>query len=763
MNPDPGEDTERNPKDIEPDSQRDYELTTAEKLRKLPWGIGFSTANSLFTQLTFFGSIFVLYLNELGFNKSQIGILLSLLPFLVLVALFSMGIVDRWGRKKTTLTFWFARTAVTIGLLFAPFVLLRAGEQAAFVYVAGITASFSFFRGISLTSLVAWQKEYIPDQIRGKYSAYSNIATSVASFMGVALSGYALNRTKDLSSYIFLFSLAVLFGFISVFSAAHIPGGAVRSVIRDKKRRLSEVFIPLRDRGFLLFLFGSGLLTLAADPLGVFLPLFMGERVGLSSGDIAYLGMGTLLGAIFTSYFWGWAADRYGSRPVMLSGLLLKALHPIFLILLPVLFPGNLPIAMLVYFYGGFAGLGWTIGAGRLLFVNIVSAPRAPEYSAIHQSFLGVLGGFSALIAGWFLERFANFEWHIGEISLDEYTILFIIGILFPLGAIFIMRYVRDDGAFGVAQFAGLFYHGNPFMAVESMIRFRLAKDETSIVNITERLGQSHSPLTVEELLEALRDPRFYVRFEALISIGRRGPDERLQAALVEILNGSDPALSVIAAWAMGRIGDTENIRSLRASLSSNYRSIRTHAARSLATLDDTDIIPVLEDQLAVETDFGLRVAYVTSLAKLGDQRVGSEILRLLHIVRDDVTAKELGLSLSRLFGDESYYIQLLRNVSQDPGTALSQSVYDLQRKVAGLTTEEENEQIAIECMRVFGHGDLESGTQLLAEWAQDLPLDLVDGAAREVLDACIIEIKQSKSTRLEYAILIIDILRQNI
>ena len=84
-----------------------------------------------------------------------------------------------------------------------------------------------------------------------------------------------------------------------------------------------------------------------------------------------------------------------------------------------------------------------------------------------------------------------------------------------------------------------MFIHGNPFLAFESMIRYYRAKDERATVAMTERLGQSHSPLTVEELVEALADPRFNVRFEALISIARSNRDPRLVEALIEILEGT--------------------------------------------------------------------------------------------------------------------------------------------------------------------------------------------------------------------------------
>ena len=109
-----------------------------------------------------------------------------------------------------------------------------------------------------------------------------------------------------------------------------------------------------------------------------------------------------------------------------------------------------------------------------------------------------------------------------------------------------------------MGQFAGIFLRGNPFLAMSSMIRYYLARDERAAVQVTERLGRARSPLTVDELLEALEDPRYNVRFEAVISIARMPPDPRLRVALEEVLDGSELALSAVAAWALGRLGDPQ-------------------------------------------------------------------------------------------------------------------------------------------------------------------------------------------------------------
>ena len=46
------------------------ELSDQEKIRRLPWFYGHSATNSVFTSLTFFGPVFVLFLGELGLPKA---------------------------------------------------------------------------------------------------------------------------------------------------------------------------------------------------------------------------------------------------------------------------------------------------------------------------------------------------------------------------------------------------------------------------------------------------------------------------------------------------------------------------------------------------------------------------------------------------------------------------------------------------------------------------------------------------------------------
>jgi hypothetical protein len=731
------------------------EPTKAEKIRGLPWGMAFSTTNSVFCQLTFFGSAFILFLSKVGLTKTQIGSLLSFIPFSALIAIFIASIVARLGYKRMFLIFFGARKVTTFFLLLTPWMLSHFGPQAALLYIVGIVAVFAICRAVAMTALYPWQQEYIPNTMRGKYSATNNIFSSIAAFLAVSGAGYVIGESPDLGKFMILFTVGSLFGLASVWAASMIPGGAPVEDPDAGMARRWGILAAIQDRSFVLYLAGAGLVTLASGPLGSFLPLFMQEQVGLTSGNVVFLQTGTLLGGLLSSYLWGWAADRYGSKPVMLSGLYLRIVLPICWLLMPRHTAGSLYVALGIAFLQGFINLGWGIGAGRLLFVSVVPPEKKTDYMALYYAWIGLIGGLGQWIGGRVLDYSAGISGRFLFLTLDQYTVLFVASLMLPVLSGLLLRGVRADSSVTTGEFAGMFLRGNPLLALGSLIKFHRAKDERTTVSVTERLGQTQSPLTVDELLEALADPRFYVRFEAIVSIARRPPDDQLIEALTRVLGDDEPALSVIAAWALGRLGDQKAIRPLREGLDAPYRSVQAHCVRSLATLGDVESAPLLLERLENEMDSGLQIAYASALGKLNMEEAVGPLLNLLRDSQDEDSQMELALALARIVGDEHYFIQLLRQVRAETGTATSQALTALKRKstecqidVAELVPVMDN------CADSLARGKLERGAALMGRVIRLLPEEEFDEVCQLILQDCAEQLSELGSQRIEYVIL---------
>jgi hypothetical protein len=288
--------------------------------------------------------------------------------------------------------------------------------------------------------------------------------------------------------------------------------------------------------------------------------------------------------------------------------------------------------------------------------------------------------------------------------------------LLFSLFALFATAFVRTEGEVSMGEFVGMFFRGNPLMAMETLISFNRPRTERAAISLTERLGLAQSHLTNEELLSSLQDPRFYVRYEAIVSIARHKPHPQLTDSLIEILEGKDPALSVISAWALGRIGDPGAIEALRRALtSSDYRSVRAHSARSLAALGDEAIIPCLVKLYHQEKDRGLQQAYAAALGHLEVEETFEDIYHLLEKSRFENDQMELALALGRLIGDEDDFIQISRQLQDDFSTSISRIISSLK-----LESVDSIDSAALQqCAMIFAQDQQQEGVEKLLRIAQ--------------------------------------------
>ena len=139
-----------------PEPQELPELSEEQKLRGLPWQLAGNALNTIFAYLTVFGPVFLLFLQELGLPKAQIGVLLSLLPFAGLLALGSAPVVTRLGRRRVFLVCWGTRKVVIGGLLLLPWVTGRYGHTGGLIYLTAVVALFAVLRSLAETAWYPW-------------------------------------------------------------------------------------------------------------------------------------------------------------------------------------------------------------------------------------------------------------------------------------------------------------------------------------------------------------------------------------------------------------------------------------------------------------------------------------------------------------------------------------------------------------------------------------------------------------------------------
>jgi MFS family permease len=176
-----------------------------------------------------------------------------------------------------------------------------------------------------------------------------------------------------------------------------------------------------------------------------FLPLFVIEELGLSSSSAVLLDMAAMLGGVAASFFWGMAADRMGSRPVLIPSLLLNILIPLGWLFAPrQAANASLMCALLFFAYGSIAH-GISISAGRLLFNAVIPVEKNTSYTSVYYAWSGLSGGITPLLAGFLLTSLAGWQIRIGTLVIDAYGLLFLLSAGLFVGGLLFYRKVRPD------------------------------------------------------------------------------------------------------------------------------------------------------------------------------------------------------------------------------------------------------------------------------------------------------------------------------
>jgi MFS family permease len=544
-------------------------------------------------------------------------------------------------------------------------------------------------------------------------------------------------------------------GIVGVCCFFYVPGGKPVKDISSNGSHFRGMLNSLRDINFRRYMTGLSLVTIGAGAFIAFLPLFMKEQIGISSKYVVWLDIGMYTGALVSSFLWGWASDRFGSKPVMLSGPYLMLPLPLLCFIMPRNSGASVEIAMTIYFLLGIGQTAWVLGFARYLFVNAVPRAQKTPYMAVFYAGAGLTGGIAPILAGQLLKCSASLDTKVVFFHIDSYTPFFVFSTFFLGIGIMALSSVRSDGALPMRKFVGIFLQGNPLLAVSTLLRYYRAPDEESRVSITERLGYANNPMNNHELIEALNDPSFNVRYEAIIAIAHCKPNLELIDALILVLGGSEPDLSVNAAWALGRLGDKHAIMPLREMLHSEHRSLCARSARALATLGDTDSIPEFIDLFRSQADPGLRIAYAQSLGKLRCGQVIDEMLVFLKSLDNETLRYEMALALARILGDERRFITLWRELKTDFATNAAMAILEIKNSgLAVFAKDPKTSHIIDAASSAFAQGELQEGSKLIALLIRFILKQTTHLTSIAVLSECAQQLEESGSQRKEYLLL---------
>lgn len=268
-----------------------------------------------------------------------------------------------------------------------------------FVYFFLFSSLSAALLGIGWT---AWVRSWVPRRVQGRYFGTRN---RWMSFCTVGLLVFVMilfeRSAKAIWPYQALFAVTAGLRFLSLLwqNTIHSPSDQMRPQAVRWQEQLASC---RRAKGLILFIVYSAFISFWISFVGPFLPVFCFEKLDFTPGQFSILVLLSTASAMLGWSFWGRFADRLGSIPLLLIGLLLWEIPALFLLFITqetawTLYP--------IWIWSGFVSVSYWMGSFNLL-LNLLPTDARVFGSSLNLAFTSVAAAVAPIIAGGLLQHF---------------------------------------------------------------------------------------------------------------------------------------------------------------------------------------------------------------------------------------------------------------------------------------------------------------------------------------------------------------------
>lgn len=632
-------------------------IETLKNLRTANIDAAFATAfASLVT-----GAFIAGFITSIGGNDYWIQ-LVSAVPALLGLLQIPGGI---WGRRVASFKRFVFPGGLLWRLFYVPLVFLPFApipNQAKLVVLL-LCASLA----AASTLLVApiyneWLAEMVPANSRGFFFARRNaIATAVGASAGLvgALILDAFKRSgQQPLGFTIIFGFGLVCAMISLYFFSRMQE-TFREKIESQSlgqavRQLKQPFVDANFRRVLvfmaLFIFGQAF-------AGNLFAAFAIKSLDLPYTVIQWAGVMHALGNVLSARFFGFLADKYGNKPVLiLVGFGLSLTPAMWLFCRPgeTLFNAAvlLPTHVLV---------GATWAGVALCQYNILLATSSPEqrgnYMSVSLTIQSVVGFIAPILGAQALVMFH------GTMPLEAaYKAVFLVTMGLRFLAVFLLIPVQEEGAERVVTALRDLSRVTP-KGVRAMRELTKGSDVVTRQQAIADLGERGYTLGGSEVAKALHDPSPRIRREAARALAKLATPDAVEA-LVHQLEEHPDLVEEETVEALGNLGSDEAVAPLIRMLQSPRSMLRRASARALGRIGDARAIQPLILAAGEAGDPDLRRAALQALRVLGaveaDQAIADALFDPHPSVRiaaaEAVAELELESALPYVRQSLSYY-----------------------------------------------------------------------------------------------------------
>ena len=647
----------------------------------------------------------------LGCSAFWLGALGGIPALAGLIQLLSSFLAQRYGERKTLIA-WFSVVSrlLWVPMLLISFVLPKTLWVGAFLLLTLLSA---LCLNVAAPLWTAWITDVVPEGSRGRYFGRRNMYAGWVGLVVPIAGGYFLDAAtkrhagSEPAAFAIVFLAATAFALGSfglILRSPDVPQAKSGPEGKVRDSAWSYYAAPFADKNFRRVMAFFAALVVGQSVAGQFFTVYQLKYLQLNYTAFQLLTAVATLASLASMPLWGYLADKYGNKPVLMISCVLVLVPPLLWILAApdgiaglwaVDSRGGLHVSvtkLIIVFLNLIAGLGWA-GVGLTQFNLMIGAAPADKrtvYVSAIAAISGLAGGLAPLAGGALMVAFGHLSFPSHGYLQSPYHLLFLIATLTRGVALLLVRPIQESGSRQTGYVLKQLRASKPIGSFAGIQKLSKAGSSSARVQAAEKLGRLKTPLAVEELVRALDDVALPVREQAALALGEIR-DPRATLPLVGKLSDPASGISGAAATALGKIGDKAALPALAAAaqlgpplrqlaamealgrlsddsvteilcvlLRDPDQSVQTAAIRALAEREDPSSVPALVAQMERESEPSNLAVLADALGRLGEPEAALPLLRALRRTQSPTVRREILNAVGSLGGGRDAFYPYL-------------------------------------------------------------------------------------------------------
>lgn len=585
-------------------------LDNLRNLQVANWDVAFATAFA--TLVT--GNFLVGYIVFFGGGDYWIGLAAAVPSFIGLIQV--PGAI--WGRSFPFYKKFIAPGGWIWRLLYLPLVVLP------FVALPPATALLVLLVCIGVAAAAIqtvnpiyndWLAELVPSNSRGWYfSRRTLVATAVGMVAGLA-GGLALDHFRDIGEADIGFSVVFGAGFVCAIVSMvfflrmkeSVRPNPMKMSVRESFRSMAK---PWQDKNFRLLLIFSGLFMASQTYAGNFFSLFAINVLEINFTLLQLIAVMHALGTIAFVRTWGYLADKYGNKPILVLTTIGTVITPgVWLLCYPGATLQNAVILLSFHVYNGLVWSGVTVTQLNL-YMSTAEPSERSSYLGTALTTTAVVGGVAPILGSMTMDFLR--EPMGAEMAFKT---LFVIVMVMRLVSVFLLTGVSEEGAVSIRQTIKQMRQVS-FSGVRALSALSKSSDADRRLLAIGVVGRKKFSMATGELRKALTDPSPRIRREAAIALARMGGDDAADALLSHVIEHPE-LLDEEVVEALGRLPSPQTEKMLLELLHDPRSILRRSAAKTLGRIGSNAAVPSLINAAREQEDVEMRRAALQALRHL--------------------------------------------------------------------------------------------------------------------------------------------------